>query len=225
MNTDRREFLGAVVGASLVGTSVRRYVGSPVDMHTDLPTHQPTDWDVSWTAKVSGSHRAVFDSPEVSEGLGLLRTLVWIKDYGEVYGAAPADMSAVVVLRHNAIWMVMNDEFWAHHGVGAITRINDPRTKLPIKRNPFLGPTPFADLPPQVADKVLTKVLGAATVLACNLAFQDVVDKVKAHPGDDDAKARAMALEHLIPGVILQPSGVFAVTRAQEAGCQYMLAS
>ena len=51
-------------------------------------------------------------------------------------------MSAVVVLRHNAIWMVMNDEFWAHYGIGVKTRITDPKTRLPIKRNPFLGATP-----------------------------------------------------------------------------------
>jgi hypothetical protein len=193
-------------------------------MPTDLPTYRPTDWDVSWTAKISGSHRAVFDSPEVSEGLALLRALVWIKDYAEVYGATPADMSAVVVLRHNAIWMVMNDEFWARYAIGVKTRINDPRTRLPIKRNPFLGATPFADLPPQVADNVLTTVLGTATVLACNLAFEDVVEKVKPTAGGDAAKARATALDHIVPGIILQPSGVFAVTRAQEAGCQYVLA-
>ena len=223
MGTDRREFLGAMVGAGMAlgGKPEHRHGGTPF-RSSSASLVPSSDWDVSWTAKISGVHRAVFDSPEVSEGLGLLRTLVWIKDYGEVYGAAPADMSAVVVLRHNGIWMVMNDEFWAQHDIGALTKINDPKTKLPIKRNPFLGPTPFADLPPQAADNVLTKVLGTATVLACNLAFQDVVEKVKGHAGDE---ARAIALEHLIPGIILQPSGVFAVTRAQEAGCQYMLAS
>lgn len=228
MGTDRREFLGAVAGLS-VGRYVGKSVGS-ADSTGLVPPYRPTalpraDWDVSWTAKVSGAHRAVFDSPEMSDGLGLLRTLVWIRDYGEVYGATPAEMSAVVVLRHNAIWMVMNDEFWSHHGVGAVTGIKDPKTRLPIKRNPFLGPTPFADQPPQMADNVLTKVLGAATVLACNLAFHDVVEKLKTHTRGDMAKARAMAIEHMVPGIVLQPSGVFAVTRAQEAGCQYMLAS
>ena len=38
-------------------------------------------------------------------------------------------------------------------------------------------------------------------------------------------KAREMALRHVVPGVLLQPSGVFAVLRAQEAGCQYLMAS
>ena len=37
--------------------------------------------------------------------------------------------------------------------------------------------------------------------------------------------ARTRALSLLIPGVTLQPSGVFAALRAQEAGCRYLLAS
>ena len=39
------------------------------------------------------------------------------------------------------------------------------------------------------------------------------------------AEARARAIAGIIPGVILQPSGVFAVIRAQEAGCVYIKAS
>ena len=70
----------------------------------------------------------MFDSPEMSDGLGLLRTLVWIRDYGEVYGSTPAEMSAVVVLRHNAIWMVMNDEFWSHSIRAATGRLAGVRS-------------------------------------------------------------------------------------------------
>lgn len=39
------------------------------------------------------------------------------------------------------------------------------------------------------------------------------------------AAARARAKEMLIPGVILQPNGIFAALRAQEAGCAYVMAS
>ena len=78
---------------------------------------------------------------------------------------------------------------------------------------------------PKIADEVLKKVLASATVLACNLAFHGVVETIKPEAGGDAVKARAMALHHLVPGVILQPSGVFGVTRAEEAGCHYFLAS
>jgi hypothetical protein len=223
MATDRREFLGTMLATGLVPKTMQTATLSRPAPSPQQPA--PGGWDVSWVSRVNGTYRVVFDSPEVSYGLALVRTLVWYKDYAEVYGARPNDMSAVVVLRHNAIWMVMNDEFWDHHKIGGLVKIDDPKTGKPIRRNPFLGPTPYADLPPQLADEVLRKVLATATVLACNLAFHDVVDKVKEEAGGDTAKARSMALQHVVPGIILQPSGVFGVTRAQEAGCHYFLAS
>lgn len=220
MSTDRRDFLGTLLAGGLAPMAL----GSRAPIR-GLVNQQPAKWDVSWTDRIKGSHRAVFDSPEISEGLALLRTLVWFGQYKEVYGTPASDMSAVVVLRHNAIWMIMNNEFWDHHNVGAITRINDPATGQPIKRNPFLGATPFADLPPDIAENVLTKVLGSATVLACNLALQDVVENIKTTEKVDDTRARTMAVAHVVPGIILQPSGVFAALRAQEAGCHYFIAS
>ena len=229
MSTDRREFLGSLAAAALVGRTVGTD-GPAGGREATAPTAPtgPTprsEWDVSWAEKLNAKHRAVFDNIEMSMGLGLLRALVWAKDYAEVYGTPALDLNAVVVLRHNAIWMIMDDEFWAHHSIGALTKITDPKTKLPIKRNPVLGPNVIG-LPPALADDSLRKLLGSATVLACNLAFSlDVVEKVKTDMKLDDAKAREAALKHVIPGVTLQPSGVFAVLRAQEAGCQYLLAS
>ena len=220
MSTDRREFLGAMAAMGFAGTpGFPRSPGLPRS-----PSSPQSSWDVSWTGRITGAHRAVFDSPEVSAGLGLVRTLVWFKDYAEVYSPKAVDMNAVVVLRHNAIWLIMDDEFWDHHKIGAMLKINE-KDGTPVRRNPFLGPTPYGDLPPALADEVLKKLLAKATVLACNLAFHDVVEQVKGEAGGDAAKAREMALRHVVPGVILQPSGVFGVLRAQEAGCNYILAS
>ncbi|NOT09372.1 MAG: hypothetical protein HOP28_14340 [Gemmatimonadales bacterium] len=216
--TDRRDFLGSLLALGAVPTLAKV-------PHSPAAPQGGSAWNVAWADKLTGKHKMVFDSPEISQGLALLRALIWIKDYGDVYKAPASDMNAVVVLRHNAIWMVMNDEFWNHHDIGAKTGIKDPKTGAPIKRNPVLGPTPWTDLPPQVADNALTKALAATTILACNLAFQEVVEVEKAEAKVDDARARAMAISHIVPGIILQPSGAFALSRAQEAGCHYMNAS
>lgn len=225
MSDDRRTFLGRLAaGAALAGAGLAlpsRGVAQPATLRS---APRAGDWDVSWTQRLNGAHRGLFDSPEISSGLALLRALVYIKDYGEVYGSKPEEINSVVVLRHNAIWLIMNDEFWSHHHIGSVTKIIDPKSRSSINRNPVLGPSPWAGLPPE-ADGSLTKVLAAGTVLACNLAFHDVVEKVQTDTKMDAAKAREMALAHIVPGVIMQPSGVFAVTRAQEAGCHYMLAS
>src|SRR6266849_1967805 len=173
MANDRREFLGSLlaVGAvPLVGKSVSRYVGNQSPETTHLPTYRPTDttWDVSWADKITGKHRAVFDNVEINEGLGLLRAQLWLRDYADVYGATAAEMSGVTVLRHGAIWIAMDDEFWSHHAIGALTKIDDPATKQPVKRNPFFGVNLFG-LPPAMADDSLKKVLATNTVLACNV--------------------------------------------------------
>jgi hypothetical protein len=41
----------------------------------------------------------------------------------------------------------------------------------------------------------------------------------------DAPAALARAKEEMIPGIILQPNGIFAALRAQEAGCAYIMAS
>jgi intracellular sulfur oxidation DsrE/DsrF family protein len=61
--------------------------------------------------------------------------------------------------------------------------------------------------------------------LACNIAFDDCVRTVKSKDRVSDDEARKGALACLVPGVVLQPSGVFAAIRAQEAGCIYLRAS
>ncbi len=221
MSQDRRKFLGTLVAAG-----VAPMVARPELLAAELAAGQGgPQFDVSWTSKVTGKHRAVFDSVEIDWGLGLIRSLIWKKDYGDVYGVAPADMSSVVVLRHNAIYLIMSNEFWARHELGKVTGITDPATKAPIARNPVVGANPFG-LPAALADDSLKKAMAAGTVLACNLAFQlDVVARVKADLKLDDAKAYETARKDVIPGVLLQPSGVFATLRAQEAGCQYIQAT
>jgi hypothetical protein len=62
-------------------------------------------------------------------------------------------------------------------------------------------------------------------VLACNLALDDCVDLIKNTDKISDDAARKAAIAYLVPGVILQPSGVFAAVRAQEAGAAYVKAS
>jgi hypothetical protein len=221
MANDRREFLGTLLAAGLVPALDARK--APDDFASLRLSASP--WDLSWLDKLKGAHRAVFDCVQVNVGLGVLRACLWLKDYADVYSAQPADMNPVVVLRHEAIWLAMDDMFWEHHKLGAETKITDPATKAPIKRNPVIGAN-LLGLPPAMADDSLKKVLAAGTVLACNLAFSlDVVPRVQEMMKLDEAKAREMALQHIVPGIILQPSGVFATLRAQEAGCHYLLAT
>ena len=85
--------------------------------------------------------------------------------------AAPTYVSLVTVLRHNAIYLAMDQAYWDKYGVGKAMNVTHPMTQQPTDKNPVLlgadcgVPAPFdgAALPKQQAKGVI--------FLACNLAF------------------------------------------------------
>lgn len=225
MHNARRRFLGWLGGTSLLGA-----VGTPAAMR--LPAPAPMDdhpqarrdtFDMSWVERVNGKYRAVFDSPQASDGAGLFRAVAWCDMYKDVYGVERSEMSPVVVLRHSAIPLIMGNEYWERFEVGKSLRMKDDKGKW-TKTNPIS--TGGAELTPQQAKyKLETFMSGGGVVLACNWAFGQLVGRVREKEKLEQAAARARALELMVPGVILQPNGIFAALRAQEAGCHYVLAS
>lgn len=190
------------------------------------PAVQGAPWDVSWVARITGSHRCVFDCTEIEDGAGFLRAMIWTRQYAETLGISPGDMTAVVVIRHSAIPLAMSQEYWDRYGIGAAKGVKGIFTEQPTTRNPLLLRADRNELPPAYAQFNLDGFLAArGIVLACNLAFAECVRTVAKADGVDQAEARTRALATLLPGVILQPSGVFASVRAQEAGCVYLKAS
>jgi hypothetical protein len=234
-SSDRRDFLarlglgaaaaaaGAALPASLSAAERAGSRGAAADGH---PAALPdTPWDMTWTDRVTGKFRAVFDSPALSEGDGVFRALVWRAHHREVYGTAPEELSAVLVVRHAAIPLVMDDAFWQRFRIGKAEKFKNPATKKWWEANPVRVTPP--DVPAKWADFNLEHFIATGgIVLACNMAFGSwVVSRFQAADKLDHAAAVQRAKEHLLPGVVLQPSGVFAALRAQEAGCHYLLAS
>jgi hypothetical protein len=236
----RRAFLGWLGAASLMA-AVR-----PVSAEAPAPDHPlpdedavprrirgerealasmaDQDWDLSWVEKLTAPHKAVFDSPDVDEGGALYRAIGWCKQYNKVLGTPRSEMNPVVVFRHNAIALVMDDSYWQTFHAGKAVKMKDVTTKKWYTTNPILTVPP--DTPPQWADFDLSHYQAeGGLVLACNLAFGDVVTEYQERGKLKREDARKEALQHLLPGVILQPSGIFAVLRAQEAGCEYVMAS
>jgi hypothetical protein len=81
-------------------------------------------------------------------------------------------------------------------------------------------------VPAMLDDVALDKFIARGGIaLACNLAFDDMVELVSKKDGGTPEAARKTALAGLVPGVILQPSGVFAALHAQDQGCRYLRAS
>jgi hypothetical protein len=230
MRPPRRDFLGWFGSASLLGIAgspaIARAAVAPgnnraIDAH-DPPVSEV--WDMSWAARVTGKYKAVFDSPEVSSGAAVYRAVAWCEQYKEVYGAARTDMSAVVVLRHLGFYLAMNDDFWLAHETGKSLKLKDDRGKKWQKENP-LGAAAGAAQPTQAKFTVPGFIADGGIVLACGWSFGGAVSQIMRAEKLTREEASVRAKTLLIPGVILQPNGIFAALRAQEAGCSYIMAS
>jgi len=224
MNPTRRLFLesaaaNAAAFAILPGTIL---AGLPRDL---APPVSSNEWDLSWGDKLTGKYRACFDCADVESGYGVWRASAWASQTRDVLKAAPAEISPVIVLRHNAIVLAMQQSFWDRYAIGKNKKVTHPLTSEPTTRNPALLdekdglPAPFnmAGLHKQLSRGVVA--------LACNLALQDCIDLIKSKDKVPEEEARKQAIAYLVPGVILQPSGVFAAIRAQQLGCGYVKAS
>jgi hypothetical protein len=229
MSTSRRGFLGWLGSASVLGA-----IGAPSRLRasalrTDhilndhaLPVTEA--WDMSWTSRVSGKYKAVFDSPDASGGAAVYRAVSWVEQYKEVYNAEPTELTPIVVLRHHGFYLAMNDEYWETFEVGKEQKIRDDNGKKWAKVNP-IGPIGAG-----TAEN--TKKYGLAgfqamggIVLACGWSFGGAASRIAKKESLEKDAARARAKAMLLPGVILQPNGIFAALRAQEAGCSYIDAS
>ena len=220
MEGNRRQFLGSVAALSATGA----FLPSALGAETPGPEPVSADWDVSWRQKIAGEFRAVYDNPIINEGVGLWRAIDWKKNVMEVYGDQAKDASTVLVIRHEAIPMIMSHAFWERHELGAANEINDS-SGSPVKHNPFLSRENTA--PGGRRGATIDAFLEAGgIVLACNYAFgRSIVGPEARKSGVSQADARAAALKEVIPGVILQPSGFFAVIEAQRSGCHFFPAA
>lgn len=181
---------------------------------------------MTWVSKVTGKTKAIMDVPEVDSGYGVWRAGITKGQLVEFSKTPAKDISMVLVLRHNGINLAMTQAYWDAFGVGKETNATNPTDGKPTSKNPALLDAK-AGLPKQFDGLSVPQfIAGGGIVLACNLALNlDIVPKFQARDKSTEAAAHKAAVAMLIPGVILQPSGVFAAVRAQQAGCVYVRAS
>lgn len=218
--TSRREFLwSAGAATALWGT-----MAGPDPLEA-LPPGPAEEWDLSWVRQVTGKHRAVFDAIEIERGTGILRASIWAAQVRDVLKAKADQVSPVLVIRHNAIVLAMSNAFWARYGVARRHDLVHPATGAPLEQNPALLDESHG-MPPAMAEHGLARQIARGVpVLACNLALRQIGAIIMEQDKVPEPEAARLAREAMVPGVILQPSGVFAAILAQEHGCAYIKAS
>jgi hypothetical protein len=238
-STPRRDFLGqiAVSAMALAGAAcvapIAASQSAPVPTPEGGTASQATRWDDSWFGRLTARHKAVFDSPDIEENStsGVSQATRYINGMREALNAGPKDVQTVVVIRHKSVPFAFNDAMWEKYGIGEQSKVRigeawATRNSLARGRvggrggrgGDSAGAAP-ADRPQSSIEWL---VANGHVVLACDLATQGYAGQLATKTKGTMKAIYEELKANLVPGVILQPSGVYAVHRAQEAGCTFI---
>lgn len=220
----RRDFLGKLAaGAAALGT----VSFAPFQAHAmpPLPEHEFVDAE-AWFNKIKGKHRIVFDATKPHE----LMPFAWPKVFlltNAATGTPEKDCSVVVVLRHDAIPYAFQSDLWAKYKMGELFKAHDPLTKEAATRNPFWKPKEGDFKIPGVGNVAIginelqdNGVMFCVCDMAITVYSAVAADMMKTNAAD----VKKEWLAGLLPNIQVVPSGVWALGRAQEHGCNYCFA-
>ncbi len=216
LHGNRRDFLGLAATAAAAGLGalvpVTGAVAASDSPHTDF---------TRWLDSITGTHKQLYDMPEVNDGFGLVWSWAFFTTGSQAYGLPESDLGVVMVLRHGAIPLAFNDSVWAKYKLGEFFKIQDPDTKAPAVRNPYYLKPGGIPVPDASLQKLIAR---GVKVAACNLAitvYSGILAQ-KAGLNKDDIKKDWT--EAVFPGIQIVPSGVVACNGAVGRGCVYVFA-
>jgi intracellular sulfur oxidation DsrE/DsrF family protein len=211
----RREFLGQlglIAMAASIPTGIAEAM--PIARGSSAPT-----WDMSWVERVSSApYKTVIDTTKVENDE--LYTAADVMDtFHEVY---PNEQTRVVVVfRHFAAAMGLNDAMWERYPIGEERSVTDPTTKAPSRKNPFLHADPTAKESWEINSRIEPLVARGVTFLVCNRATMALGSSLAKKVNKPADEVQADLRSNIVPGAILMPNGIFALLRAQNAGCAF----
>lgn len=233
----RRTFLGMLTGsAALLGLTA---IGAPLRVSAKGEDEGTTgqngtnEYD-AWISKIKGSHRVVYDATQPHAIFPFAWPRVFLMT-NEATGSPASDCGVVVVLRHDAIPYAFKDEMWAKYNFAEVFHAKDhgpafqaaDAATATATRNPFWNTT-LGDfqVPGIGAVDIGIKSLQASGVMFCVCSAAMTVYSTVVAGGMNLKPEDVLAdwKNHLIPGIQMVPSGVWALGRAQEHKCAYIFA-
>src|SRR6186997_1412666 len=230
--TDRRKFIGSIAsGAAAMGLAT---LTPSLNLHAEEKNASPGNPDDpdAWFNQIKGKHRMVFDATHPHE----VFPFAWPKVYlltNASTGTPEKESSAVVVLRHSAIAFAFEDRLWAKYNFAKMFKVEslgpafqgaEAANTSSLTRNPFWkAKAGDFKMPGLGVLPIGIDELQASGVLfcVCNMAMTVYTNVVAGQMNMKPEDVMKDWMAGLLPGIQVVPSGVWAVGRAQEHGCQY----
>jgi intracellular sulfur oxidation DsrE/DsrF family protein len=219
MNNSRRDFLEKLTLGSAVGIpALMSSITTQGNVIPDLSLFEGAD---DWFKKVKGKHKIIYDATEPNEGFPVIWSWVFYKT-NNATGTPDDQLTAVVVLRHAAIPLAMDDKLWEKYKFGEMFKINDA-SNAPATKNIYNAPTE-GRMAAMGIDGIKALTARGVMFCVCDMAMTVYSMGVAKSMNMTPEEVKKEWVAGLLPGVQVVPSGVWAVGRAQEHGCAYCYA-
>ena len=203
MSIVRRSFLKnlSAGAATLAGVST---LDGCASAHAQGPSPSPgsarpmprppagSKWDFSWLDRMTKPHRMAFDHNTTDQDMVFGQAEGWMDGAKDWYGVGDDQLNPVIILRHVAAEIAVNDEMRQRVG----PKVTGTMTMESL-------------------------VQRGAIVLACNRALTGLGGMLAKKENVPEDEGQRLIRAALRPGVYLVPNGVFGVALAQEAGCGF----
>lgn len=218
--SSRRKFMGAVLMGATASTL--SLITGPV--YAAMPNYDDKKMAEvdNWFNKIKGTHRIVYDGSTPHDGFPIIWNWAFYLSNNET-GSKDDDITAMTVLRHNAIPFALKSEVWKKYKLGEVFGVNDNATNAAALRNPYYEPQ-NGDFPMPEIQGIKEMQERGAMFCVCNLALSVYSGAVAENMGLDAKKVYQEWVDAVHPEIQIVPSGVWALGRAQQNGCGYIFA-
>ena len=208
----RREFLAQLGAAASL-------LAFDADELRAAPSAVDGPWDTSWLDRLAAAkYRVVFNGNEMNDGEVMGYAATFLDHFHEVHATTDAQTVPVVVFRRMGTALGFNDAMWSRYELGAANKVIDSSTNAPARRNIYWDTAGGGD-----GRSMIKTLHGRGMIsLVCNVALGNVGRRLAEQFKLDVAEVQANLRANLVPGAILVPSGIYALIRAQNAGCAFM---
>lgn len=225
----RRTFLGSLALGAAAAGSLSLLTGCKDEGETEATVAATTTPEPEklheadeWFKGVKGKHRIVYDGSTPHDGFAIVWNWAFYLTNNQT-GTPDEDMTAVSVLRHNAIAFALEDRLWEKYKLGEFFSINGNTTKEPLLRNPYYEPQDGDFILPGI-DGIKRLQERGAMFCVCDLALNVYSGFIAQGMGLEAADIYKDFVSGVHPEIQIVPSGVWALGRAQELGCGYIFA-
>ena len=216
----RRSFLGRLIGGAVALTTLGatpRLLGASERTDGATTAHPGDDW----MRELKGKHRTVFDMSAHKNGKPLQQAKNYLDAWRDAFNVQERDINLVFGVHGEAIPMVLTDALWSRYKLGEQYEVTDGGTKGAAVRNVFASANATGGGLVSAEQSVDGLQKRGVRFVVCQNTINGASKKLSAAGLGSADEIKVAITGGMLPGVMIVPAMVVALTQLQEHGLKY----